>query len=134
MRTPEGKRVLKRLGSDEPCCPQCSGGNAMLYDQRDEDGSAILKCRDCGLTVREADAFIWQAEYKKNSKTGEGYYKFDRSLPWQHDCTVCGKRLVNDDGSFLTKGRSIVPYSETAVLTSDQMLTCSKCYHADEED
>jgi len=133
MRTPEGNIVLKRQGTDEPVCPVCSHNNAMLFRFTSEM-ERVMECRDCGHTVPEEKVFIWQAESKVNEKTGSRYYALDRSLPWQHECTVCGKRLVNNDGSFLMRGGSRVPYSESTVITSDGLMTCKKCYYDNDEE
>lgn len=43
--------VLKTYGNQEPDCPFCSGGNAMLNAKNSTPTNPILQCRDCGCTV-----------------------------------------------------------------------------------
>jgi len=52
----DNKITLTQLGNQEPDCPVCEMGNAMLNHR--EDGLAYLKCRDCGLLIEQAQVKI----------------------------------------------------------------------------
>jgi hypothetical protein len=56
IEEPTEKITLNQLGDQEPDCPFCGMGNAMLNHY--EDGLAYLKCRDCQLTIRQAHVEI----------------------------------------------------------------------------
>jgi predicted Zn-ribbon and HTH transcriptional regulator len=68
------KTKLKQLGDQNPDCPKCGMGNAML-DQRGwlmgntdptvSDFVDLLKCRDCGHVVKADEVDIAIIEPKK---------------------------------------------------------------------
>lgn len=129
-------KVLKVLGSDEPCCPQCGHNNAMLHHY-EEGAREVRRCRDCGYVVPERHVIYRQMEWDKTTRSWR-----DETPKVQTVITPCLKELeraleVVYSHIFLLKGPGVAEVSVTMTSvdekerTIDTVVSAELCEQAD---